>query len=129
MILRVARHTDNLQKIEDFYVNILGFERLGGFQNHNNYDGIFIGKPNLDWHFEFTKSNEKANHYFDEDDILVLYPETILEYDNLLNKISANHVSLVISKNPYWNNPQVSGGKMFLDPDGFRIIISPLKAK
>ncbi|WP_348812461.1 VOC family protein [Flavobacterium maritimum] len=129
MVLRVARHTDNLQKIENFYINILGFERLGGFQNHNNYDGIFIGKPNLDWHFEFTKSNEKANHYFDEDDILVLYPETILEYENLLNKISANHVSLVISKNPYWNNPQVSGGKMFLDPDGFRIIISPLKAK
>lgn len=129
MILRVARHTDNLQKIEDFYVNILGFERLGGFQNHNNYDGIFIGKPNLDWHFEFTKSNEKANHYFDEDDILVLYPETILEYDNLLNKISANHVSFVISKNPYWNDSEVSGGKMFLDPDGFRIIISPLKAK
>ncbi|WP_394335993.1 hypothetical protein [Flavobacterium laiguense] len=29
------------------------------------------------------------------------------------------------SKNPYWNE----NGKMVLDPDGFRIVISPLKAK
>lgn len=36
MVLRVARHTNNLEKIEAFYVNVLGFERLGGFQNHNN---------------------------------------------------------------------------------------------
>lgn len=129
MKLRIARHTDDLEKIKSFYIAILGFELLGGFENHDNYDGVFIGKPSLDWHFEFTKSNEKANHYFDEDDILVLYPETILEYNNLLNRITAGNVSFVISKNPYWNTPEVSGGKMFLDPDGFRIVISPLKAK
>lgn len=48
MVLRVARHTNNLEIIENFYVNILGFEKLGGFQNHNNYDGSFIGKSDLD---------------------------------------------------------------------------------
>ncbi|WP_231129612.1 hypothetical protein [Flavobacterium sufflavum] len=48
MHLRVARHTNNLETIENFYINILGFERLGGFNNHNNYNGVFIGKPNLD---------------------------------------------------------------------------------
>jgi len=42
MFLRVARHTSNLEKIESLYVNILAFERLGGFQNHNYYDGVFI---------------------------------------------------------------------------------------
>jgi catechol 2,3-dioxygenase-like lactoylglutathione lyase family enzyme len=129
MNLRIARHTDDLEKIEDFYVNILGFERLGGFQNHNNYDGIFIGKPKLDWHFEFTQSDAKADHTFDEDDILIFYPETILEYNNLINNILENGISIITSKNPYWNNPEVSGGKMFLDPDGFRIVISDLKAK
>ncbi|WP_223256087.1 hypothetical protein [Flavobacterium laiguense] len=87
MTLRFTRHTNNLEKTEDFYINILGFERLGGFQNHNNYDGIFIGKPDLDWHFEFTESNYKANHHFDEDDVVVLYPSTILEYNNLLDSI------------------------------------------
>jgi catechol 2,3-dioxygenase-like lactoylglutathione lyase family enzyme len=129
MNLRIARHTNNLEKIEAFYVNILGFERLGGFQNHNNYDGVFIGKPKLDWHFEFTQSNEKANHHFDKDDILVLYPETVLEYNNLINNILENNISIITANNPYWNDPEVSGGKMFLDPDGFRIVISNLKAK
>lgn len=74
MFLRVARHTNNLQEIENFYVDILGFERLGGFENHNKYDGVFIGKSGLDWHFEFTQSEAQAKHSFDEDDITVLYP-------------------------------------------------------
>ncbi|MBP6181693.1 VOC family protein [Flavobacterium sp.] len=129
MNLRIARHTNNLEKIKFFYINILGLELLGNFENHATYDGIFIGKQKLDWHLEFTKSNEKANHHFDEDDILVLYPETVLEYDNLINNILENNISIITSKNPYWNNPEVSGGKMFLDPDGFRIVISNLKAK
>ena len=62
MTFRFARHTNDLKKIEDFYVDILGIELLGGFEKHNNYDGIFIGKSGLDWHFEFTQSNAKANH-------------------------------------------------------------------
>jgi catechol 2,3-dioxygenase-like lactoylglutathione lyase family enzyme len=125
MVLRVARHTNDLEKLENFYVNILGFERLGGFQNHNSYDGVFIGKSGLDWHFEFTQSEEKANHTFDEDDVIVLYSKTILEYNLLLYRLIANSISIISSKNPYWNG----NGKMFLDPDGFRIVISPLKAK
>ena len=123
MKLRVARHTSNLDEIEDFYVNILGFERLGGFQNHNNYDGIFIGKSGLDWHFEFTQSKEKVNHTFDEDDIIVLYPATILEFDVFFNRLIDNNISILPSKNPFWNQ----NGKMFLDPDGFRIVVSDLK--
>jgi hypothetical protein len=125
MTLRVARHTNDLKSIENFYVNILGFERLGGFQSHNNYDGVFIGKPNLDWHFEFTQSKDKANHTFDEDDIIVLYPETILEFNRLIINILNNTISIIASKNPYWNE----NGKIFVDPDGYRIIISSLKAK
>ncbi|WP_300564557.1 VOC family protein [Flavobacterium sp.] len=128
MHLRVARHTNDLEKIKSFYIDILGFELIGSFENHNNYDGIFIGKPNLDWHFEFTKSNEKANHISDEDDIIVLYPETISECNQLIDKLLNNNTSFIASKNPYWNDTEVSGAKMFLDPDGFRIIISNLKA-
>jgi len=124
MVLRVARHTNNLEIIENFYVNILGFEKLGGFQNHNNYDGSFIGKSDLDWHFEFTQSDVKANHTFDDDDIIVLYPDTIKKYNDLLDNIIAHNISIITAANPYWNE----NGKMFLDPDGYRIIISPLKA-
>lgn len=124
MKLRVARHTDDLEKIKTFYTNVLGFEILGSFENHDNYDGIFVGKPNLDWHFEFTKSDKKANHFSDEHDIFVLYPETITEYNNLIAKIINSNISIITSANPYWN----TNGKLLLDPDGFRIIISDLKA-
>lgn len=124
MTLRVARHTNDLEKIEAFYIDILCFERLGSFQDHNGYDGVFIGKSDLNWHFEFTQSEEKAQYTFDEDDIIVLYPETILEYSTLIDSISKS-VSFISSKNPYWNE----NGKMFLDPDGFRIIVSDIKAK
>jgi catechol 2,3-dioxygenase-like lactoylglutathione lyase family enzyme len=124
MILRIARHTNDLKKIENFYVNILGFERLGGFQNHNNYDGVFIGKPDSDWHFEFTQSETKANHKFDEDDIIVLYPNTIRKYNKLLESLLENDIKKITAINPYWNE----NGQMFLDPDGYRIVISPLKA-
>lgn len=123
MNLRIARHTNNLEKIKSFYIGILGFELLGSFVNHDNYDGIFIGKPNLDWHLEFTKSNDLANHTFDEDDILVFYPETILEYKALIKNLLNSTFLTITSKNPYWNE----NGKMFLDPDGYRIIISDLK--
>ncbi|MGO4773046.1 VOC family protein [Flavobacterium sp. W22_SRS_FK3] len=125
MTLRVARHTNNLETIENFYVNILGFERLGGFQNHNNYDGVFIGKPNSEWHFEFTQSETEADHKFDEDDIVVFYPDTIRKYNALLESLLENDILKITAVNPYWNE----NGQMFLDPDGYRIVISPLKAK
>ena len=123
MKLRFARHTNNLEKIKSFYINILGFEILGSFENHNNYDGIFIGKPKLDWHLEFTKSNETVNFNFSEEDYLVFYSENKLEYNRILEKISKNNIEFITSKNPYWNE----NGKMILDPDGFGIIISNLK--
>ncbi|WP_264550982.1 VOC family protein [Flavobacterium sp. N2038] len=124
MFLRVARHTNNLEAIENFYVDVLGFEQLGGFQNHNNYDGLFIGKSGLDWHFEFTQSDSKAKLNFDEEDVIVLYPKTISDYNDLINKLIHHNISTITAINPFWNE----NGKMILDPDGYRIVISPLKA-
>lgn len=125
MKFRFARHTNNIDKLRLFYTNILGFEVLGSFENHNNYDGIFLGKQNLDWHLEFTQTDEIVAFNFNEDDILVFYPETIVEFDVLIENISKNNIYFIASKNPYWN----TNGKMILDPDGYRIIISNLKAK
>ena len=125
MTFRVARHTNDLEKIKSFYVNILGLEVLGGFENHAGYNGIFIGKPKADWHIEFTTSNEKANHVFDDDDILVFYADTKAEYNTWIGNFQNNNIAIIPSKNPYWND----NGKMFLDPDGNRIIISNVKIK
>lgn len=50
MIVRVARHTDNLDLMIEFYCKYLNFEVLGEFENHNSYDGVFIGKKDLEWY-------------------------------------------------------------------------------
>lgn len=125
MKIRVARHTNDLDKIKTFYTTVLGFEVLGSFENHDSYDGLFLGKPNLDWHLEFTKSNEIVDFNYNEDDILVFYPNTILEYNHLIENVLSNSIELITSNNPYWN----LNGKMFLDPDGYRIVISNLEAE
>jgi hypothetical protein len=123
MKFRFARHTNDLEQLSNFYINILGMEILGGFQKHNGYDGVFIGKSNENWHLEFTKSNEIIQFNFGEEDILVFYPDTRLEYEHILEKINNFSIKIIEAKNPYWNE----NGKMFLDPDGYRIVISDLK--
>lgn len=125
MTFRFARHTNNLERIVKFYTEILGFGILGEFKGHNAYDGVFLGLQNADWHLEFTESNKQADHEFDEDDLLVFYPSTNAEYQQLKNRIKAHEIERIASKNPYWN----TNGLMFLDPDGYRIVISPLRIK
>ena len=125
MHFRVARHTNNLEAVKNFYINVLKFDLLGGFENHDHYNGVFLGVPKTDWHLEFTSSNEKAVHQFDEDEIFVLYPETQNEYDLLITNVTNTKIPFIIPKNPYW----IQNGKMIVDPDGYRIVISNLKVK
>jgi hypothetical protein len=129
MTLRFARHTNNLEAIKSFYIDLLGLELLGGFENHNGYDGVFIGKQDENWHLEFTKTNEIIEFNFNEDDILVFYPNTKIEFNTLITNLANNNISSITSKNPYWNNPEVSGGKIYQDPDGYHIVVSHLKVK
>ena len=67
MEFRKVRHTDNLQLIVAFYTKIRGLEVLFSFEEHNDYKGAFIGKPDHDWHLAFTASKTKAEHQFDVD--------------------------------------------------------------
>ena len=123
MEFRLARHTNRLEEIIDFYTNALGFNILGDFQAHDGYDGVFIGLPDGNWHLEFTSTNEPVMHHFDEDDLLVFYPRTQDEYQQILTRLKNNEVIEAVPKNPYWR----SNCKMFKDPDGLGIIISSLK--
>jgi len=125
MTFRFARHTNDLEQIKSFYIDILGFELLGGFENHNGYDGIFIGKSNENWHLEFTKSEDIVLFDFNEDDILVFYPNSKMEFDLVVNKVQSHKIEFIKAKNPYWNE----NGKMILDPDGYRVVISDLKTE
>jgi len=123
MELRIARHTNNLEPLITFYTQLFGLSVLGSFQNHDNYDGVFLGKPDLHWHLEFTTSPEKVTFQFGEDDLLVFYPKTIQEYEQLIKNIEQYQIQLLTPKNPYWEHH----GMLIADPDGYRIVISNLK--
>jgi len=125
MDFRLARHTNNLNSIIEFYTNVLDFDILGQFENHENYDGVFLGKQGLDWHLEFTTSSDKAEHTTDEDDALVFYPKTITDYEAILSNIEKFNIVKLQSKNLYWNR----NGIMIKDSDGFYVIVSVLKSK
>lgn len=123
MIFRVARHTNNLNLIKEFYTGVLNFEILGEFENHDSYHGIFLGKKDSKWHLEFTQTEEPADHHFDEDDILVLYPLQEKDSLEIMKKIKEFDLKIKTSKNPYWEK----NGIMIKDPDGYNIIISNQK--
>ena len=123
MEFRYARHTNNIKVLVDFYTGILNFEELFAFNNHNGYSGAFVGKPSHDWHLEFTQSDTPSQHSFDEDDVLVFYPKTEIEYIDIVRNIESNKIAKIKAKNPFWNE----NGITIEDPDGFKVIISPLK--
>jgi catechol-2,3-dioxygenase len=119
MKLRYARHTDDIERLVSFYTDIIGLQILDSFQDHSEYNGVFLGLEGSDWHIEFTKSNDKANHIPDDDDLLVLYLESEKELQDKLRKAEKAGINVVKSKNPYWR----SNGIEFKDPDGFGVIL------
>lgn len=119
MKLRVARHTGNLERMIRFYHDIIGLERLGSFEGHNGYDGVFLGHAGAGWHLEFTVSDESPIRAAGEDDLLVLYVSTEAERQSIVERCRAEHVLITSAKNPYWNEH----GFTCIDPDGYKVII------
>lgn len=120
MTLRIARHTTDLLKMEIFYTRIIGLQKLGSFQNHNGYDGIFLGHQQQDWHLEFTSSDDAPDNRFDDDDCLVLYVYSQLEFAEIKNSMVMQNITLIEPKNPYWKE----NGLMIADPDGYKIVFA-----
>lgn len=122
MNFRLARHTTDLRKIQNFYQAILGLDLLSSFSNHHGYDGIFLGKYNATWHLEFTTSGKEPEHITDEDDFLVFYVSSH-EQSMIKQKCLDNDIPILKAKNPYWNQ----NGLVISDPDNYRIIIAIMR--
>ena len=45
MQLRVARHTERLDEVVAFYRDGIGLREVGGFRDHDGYDGVFLELP------------------------------------------------------------------------------------
>lgn len=119
-VLRVARPTDNLEKIAQMYTDGLGFERLYEFKNHEGFDGVILGLRSQPYHLEFTQCiGEVAGKAPTKDNLLVFYIPDKSEWQELYKRMEQSGFNCVASFNPYWD----VSGKTFEDLDGYRVVI------
>ncbi|MBE9914208.1 VOC family protein [Paenibacillus donghaensis] len=117
---RVARPTHQLEKIIEFYANGLGLEIVGSFTNHQGYDGVMFGLPNVDYHLEFTQHiNATPILPPSEDNLLVFYIPDLKARDEIVSRLDSMGYHEVEPENPYWK----LNGITICDPDGWRIVL------
>jgi GNAT superfamily N-acetyltransferase/catechol 2,3-dioxygenase-like lactoylglutathione lyase family enzyme len=116
--VRVARHTERLDEVVRFYRDGLGLVELGGFRNHDGYDGVFLAVPGTGAHLELTTGGSHRPPEPHPESLLVLY----LGSEQALQTIAARLGSdPVAPANPYW----AQHGTTFADPDGFHVVLVP----
>jgi catechol 2,3-dioxygenase-like lactoylglutathione lyase family enzyme len=114
----VARHTEHLDALVRFYRDGLGLIELGGFQDHDGYEGVFLEVPGTGAHLELTAGGIHGAPVPHPESLLVLY----LGDDEAVRAVAARlAVDPVAPANPYW----AEHGLTFEDPDGFAVVLVP----
>jgi len=117
---RVARPTHQLEKIKDFYSKGLGLEIVGSFANHEGYDGVMFGLPNVEYHLEFTQHvNATPTLPPSDDNLLVFYIPNQEARNAIVARLESMGYDAVEPENPYWK----LNGITICDPDGWRIVL------
>lgn len=117
---RIARPTNQMDKIIEFYGKGLGLEKVGEFQKHEGYEGVMFGLPERNYHLEFTQ-HESGNPipHPPEDQLLVFYIADTFKWNEIANRLLGMGYRQVPSENPYWDR----GGITIEDPDGYRVVL------
>lgn len=118
--LRVARPVGDIARTESMYCAALGLVVLTRFENHQGFDGVMLGRPGTDYHFEFTRCREhpmaaSPTH----EDLLVFYVPERQAWEATCERLAGHGFVRVASFNPYWD----VSGRTFEDPDGYRLVI------
>lgn len=121
--LRIARPTDRLPEVEEFYAGHLGLPVLYRFENHAGYDGVMLGLPGAEQHLEFTTHVDGSPCPAPtSDNLLVLYFHSDAEMFDVVERLGAHGHEPVEPENPYWTGV---GAFTFEDPDGWRVVLVP----
>ncbi|MGI4855908.1 MAG: VOC family protein [Janthinobacterium lividum] len=116
----MARPVGQLARAERMYVAGLGLSVLGQFRDHQGFDGVMLGHPEMPYHFEFTQcSDHPLAPAPTHEDLLVFYIADGQAWRAACDRMIAAGFGDVISFNPYWD---VSGGT-FEDFDGYRVVL------
>lgn len=119
--LRVARPTDDIERLLPFYCEGLGLDVLFRFTDHDGFDGVMVGRRDAAYHFEFTRSHAHASGRAPTpDNLLVFYLPDPDAWRAAVERMRAAGFEPVASFNPYWDKTGVT----FEDPDGYRVVLS-----
>jgi catechol 2,3-dioxygenase-like lactoylglutathione lyase family enzyme len=120
--MRIARPVQAIGVSLWFYVELLGLEHLGGFGDHEGYDGAFVGVNGADWHLEFTSNSSGSPQPTPTDeDLLVLYLSKREVAAAAARLADAGSYALQ-HENPYWASV---GAVVVRDPDEYLLVLCP----
>jgi catechol 2,3-dioxygenase-like lactoylglutathione lyase family enzyme len=119
-VLRVARPSDDLERLLPFYGDGLGLRILHRFEDHDGFDGVMLGRERSPYHFEFTRARGHiAGKAPTQDHLLVFYLPDLGAWRAAIDRMRAAGFAPVAAFNPYWDRD----GETFEDPDGYRIVL------
>ena len=118
--LRIARPVSALDRSVVIYRKGLNLVEIGRFENHDGFDGVMLGRPDLHYHFEFTycRAHPVAPTPTTED-LLVFYLPDENEWQQACTSMLEAGFVEVLSFNPYWRQR----GRTFEDHDHYRVVL------
>ena len=121
---RIARCTDDLAATRNFYEHVLGLPVVADFADHDGFDGVVFA---LSDRVQFELVKDPAGHAPAPtvEDLLVVSLDEETTAD-VVDRCAEHGVSEVEAGaptvNPYWWR---AGARVFVDPDGYRVLIVP----
>jgi catechol 2,3-dioxygenase-like lactoylglutathione lyase family enzyme len=118
--VRIARPVSDISQTQRMYCEGLGLLVLDSFQDHEGFDGVMLGLPGTQLHFEFThcRSHPVVPAPTPED-LAVFYIPGQTEWQAACARMRAAGFATVRSLNPYWDVQ----GRTFEDHDGYRTVL------
>ena len=98
----------------------LGLFEIGRFENHDSFEGVMLGRPDLHYHFEFTycRAHPVVPTPTSEDLLVFYLPDSVQWQQACASMLQAGFVK-VLSFNPYWEQR----GRTFEDHDHYRVVL------
>lgn len=117
---RIARPTNQLEKIVRFYRDGLGLPVIYSYEHDRNYDGVIFGLPGRNYNLEFTRhAGDGPCPVPSPDTLLVFYLLDRAAIAATVERVSKMGYRPVPPRNPYW----AEHGVTIADPDGWHVVL------
>jgi len=118
--LRIARPVSDLERSVTQYRRGLDLDDLGRFQDHEGFDGVILGAPDMAYHLEFTFCRTHPLRPTPTvDDLLVFYVPERAEWVQACARMRDAGFNEVSPFNPYWQGR----GRSFRDHDLYNVVL------